>query len=451
MARDTQSSLHGARLTLCTSRGKLATQMGPKNMTLPQPGKPFFDYGCQYISVSSDWFVEELELWKKLGFCQVLPPSQVGTISGSQGFQGLPGDCWVGNGGMAPMLRNIHRQTAQEFEDVLEQVSGFPNDAYKVVGLRKDTSGQWELQMQGGGTLGPFTYVVGGFAQHILTDPFLLSGGAACSAMLECLRRVESNQLIVMQVSFEGEPLPIPFTAAHVCDDEALSFIGNNSQKPQQNGEWGTPGPQQLTLLSTAEFAEREFNCNPKGYRRKAEEKLLAALGRLLKLDVLKYKPQINRINHWEDGLPTNTPPASRGCLFDAKEGLGWCGDFCVAPGVEGAARSGAAMADVLASFHGQKDFCGDGLLPMDVDWVSISSVSGFGIVDIGAFPGVPSRCTHTDHVPSAIGGYDKAKAHFGHVGAAKGYNGKGKDYQSKGGKGKGKGGKGKGSLWKGK
>ena len=33
-----------------------------------------------------------------------------------------------------------------------------------------------------------------------------------------------------------------------------------------------------------------------------------------------------------------------------------------------------------------------------------------------------------------------QAKAHFGHMGAAKGYNGKGKDYQSKGGKGKGKG-----------
>ena len=333
MARDTQSSLHGARLTRCTSRRKLATQMGPKNMTRPQPGKPFFDYGCQYISVSSDWLIAELELWKKLGFCQVLPKNEVGTIS-SQGFQALPGDCWVGNGGMPPMLRNIHRQTAQEFEDVLEQVSGFPNDAHKVVGLRKDTSGQWELQMQGGGTLGPFTYVVGGFAQHILTDPF----------------RVESNQLIVMQVSFEGEPLPIPFTAAHVCDDEALSFIGNNSQKPQQNGEWGTPGPQQLTLISTAEFAEREFNCNPKGYRRKAEEKLLASLGRLLKVDVWQYKPQINRINHWEDGLPSNTPPASKGCLFDAKEGLGWCGDFCVAPGVEGAARSGAAMAEVLES-----------------------------------------------------------------------------------------------------
>ncbi|CAE7791503.1 unnamed protein product [Symbiodinium sp. CCMP2592] len=214
--------------------------------------------------------------------------------------------------------------------------------------------------------------------------------------MLECLRRVESNQLIVMQVSFEGEPLPIPFTAGHVCDDESLSFIGNNSQKPQQNGEWGTPGPQQLTLISTAEFAEREFNCNPKGYRRKAEEKLLGSLGRLLKVDVWQYKPQINRINHWEDGLPSNTPPASKGCLFDAKEGLGWCGDFCVAPGVEGAARSGAAMAEVLASFHGQKDFCGDGLLPMDVDWVSIGTASGFGVVDIGAFPGVPSRCTHT-------------------------------------------------------
>ena len=351
MARDEKCSLHGARVTLCTSRGKLATQMGPKNQTLPQPGKPFFDYGCQYFTVSSSaWFTEEVQKWAKLGLCQPLPQGQVGTLSSSEGFATLPGDRWVGNGGMGPMLTNMIQQTAQEFEDTVELVSGFPNEANKVVGLRKLASPpcHWELKTKDGKTLGPFTYVVGGFAQHVLTDPFLLSGGAACSSMLECLRRVESNQIIPIQVIFEGEPLPIPFTAAHVYGDEVLSFIGNNTKKPQQNGKWGTAGPQHLTLLSTAEFAEREFNCNPKGYRRIAEEKLLASLGRLLGVDVWKHKPYINRINHWEDGLPVKTPPDSRSCLFDAAQGLGWCGDFCVSPGVEGAANSGIAMADVL-------------------------------------------------------------------------------------------------------
>ncbi|CAE7447824.1 unnamed protein product [Symbiodinium pilosum] len=451
MARDEKCSLHGARVTLCTSRGKLATQMGPKNQTLPQPGKPFFDYGCQYFTVSSSaWFTEEVQKWAKLGLCQPLPQGQVGTLSSSEGFAALPGDRWVGNGGMGPMLTNMIQQTAQEFEDTVELVSGFPNEANKVVGLRKLASPpcHWELKTKDGKTLGPFTYVVGGFAQHVLTDPFLLSGGAACSSMLECLRRVESNQIIPIQVIFEGEPLPIPFTAAHVYGDEVLSFIGNNTKKPQQNGKWGTAGPQHLTLLSTAEFAEREFNCNPKGYRRIAEEKLLASLGRLLGVDVWKHKPYINRINHWEDGLPVKTPPDSRSCLFDAAQGLGWCGDFCVSPGVEGAANSGIAMADVLESFHGQKDFDQAGLLPMDVDWVPIESLQGSSIVDIGSFAGITAHSTHTDLVPSAIGGYNKAAAHFGASGDARSYDSKGKS------KGKGKGGKGgksRGSLWKGK
>ena len=354
MARDKQSSLHGAHITLCTSRGKLATQMGPKNQTLPHPGKPFFDYGCQYFTVSSSpWFAEEVQKWEKLGFCQPLPPGQVGTISSSEGFLPLPGDRWVGNGGMGPMLTHMIQQTAQEFKETVELVSGFPNEANKVIGLRKltDPPCHWELKTKDGSTLGPFTYVVGGFAQHVLTDPFLLSGGAECSPMLECLRRVESNQVIPIQVSFEGDPLPIPFTAAHVYGDEFLSFIGDNTKKPQQDGTRGTSGSQHLTLLSTAEFAEREFNCNPKGYRRTAEEKLLGSLGRLLGVgSMAKHQPRINRINHWEDGLPVKTPPSSRGCLFDAAEGLGWCGDFCVSPGVEGAANSGVAMADVLES-----------------------------------------------------------------------------------------------------
>jgi len=450
MARDKDSSLYGAKVTLCTSRGKLATQMGPKNQTLPQPGKPFFDYGCQYFTVSSTpWFAEEVQRWGSLGFCQPLPQGQVGTISLSKGFEALPGEKWVGNGGMGPMLTNMIHQTAKEFEGTVEHVSGFPEESRKVVGLRKLSDPPcWELKTKGGASLGPFTYVIGGFAQHVLTDPFLLSGGAACSEMLDCLRRVESNQIIPMQVSFDGDPIPLPFTAAHVYNDDVLSFIGDNTKKPQQNGKFGTPASQHLTLLSTADFAEREFNCNPKGYRRTAEEKLLGSLAKMVGLDsVAKHKPRINRINHWEDGLPVKTPPASRGCLFDAAQGLGWCGDFCVSPGVEGAASSGRAMAEVLESYHGQRDFDQNGLLPADVDWVPINATQGSNIVDIGAFADVPAQSTHTDLVPSAIGGYDKATAHFGASADSKGH-GKGKS-KGKGDKGKGKGSK--GSLWKGK
>jgi hypothetical protein len=439
--------LRNAHITLCTSRGKLATQMGPKNQTAPQPGKPFFDYGCQYFTASDPWFRQHVERWQEKGCVTALEAGEVGTISKASGFT-TPNDgrekCWVGNGGMGCMLAKIIDGVAKEFTGIVEHVSGFP-DADKAVNRLVKTAHGWELHTKGGGKLGPFDFVVGAFAQHVLTDPFLLSGGQPCENMLRCLRRVESNQLIPIQVSFEGEPLPAGFTAAHVYGEDSLSFISNNSKKPQQSGKMGTPGPQHWTLISTAAFAEREFNTNPKGYKRSAQEKMFGALSRVLGVaDLNKHKPVVNRLNHWEDGLAVNTPPNSRGCLFDAGTGLGWCGDFCVLPGLQGAALSGQAMATTLAEFTGKgQDFDCRNLLPADEKWIPFQPHEDATMLDIGAFSsglGLTAHWTHTDLVPSAIDGY-KPEAHVGaagHQGSKGGSKGKGGNKGKAGNKGKG-------------
>jgi len=398
-----------AQITLCTSRGKLATQMGAKNQAEPQPGKPFFDYGCQYFTACEDEFVAEVDRWSSLGLCQSLPSNSHGTISAESGFKVLLGaKCWVGNGGMSPMLKGLVQDLASEFPDILHHVQGFPDSGMAVKTIRKISNG-WMLGTKGGKELGPFDLIVGGFAQHCLTDPFLMSGGASSASMLDCLRRVESNQLIVMQAVFEGEALPMNFVSAHVYGEEALSWICNNCGKPQQNGKVGTVGPQHLTLISTAAFAEREFNRNPKGYKHVAEEQMLGALARVLGIQSMKpYRPRINRINHWEDGLPTNIMVESRGCLFDVDQRLGWCGDFCVAPGIEGAAKSGCSMARVIAEYlQNPAAFNKHGLLPSQHEWLPISAANG--MMDIGSFSpllGLPSNITHTDLVPSALQGY---------------------------------------------
>jgi len=413
------SAIRNAHITLCTSRGKLATQMGPKNQTAPQPGKPFFDYGCQYFTATDATFRQEVTRWQALGLLSALPDGAVGRIS-SDGFVAHAGEiCWAGNGGMGPMLAQIIEDTAAEFEGIVEHIPGFPDVSMKVTRISKGAHG-WHLTTNGGSKLGPFDFVIGGFAQHCLTDPFLLSGGKECEKMLQCLRRVEHNQLIPIQVSFEGGPLPTNFTAAHVYGEDCLSFISNNSKRPQQSGKLGTPGPEHWTLISTAAFAEREFNTNPKGYRANAQRQMFDAFARTLGIASLsEHRPIINRINHWEDALPTNMPPNSRGCLFDAEVGLGWCGDFCVAPGIEGAALSGQAMATTLSSFceHG-REFDPRGLLPWDDTWSPFKPES-CTLVDIGSFPahlGLKVHWTHTQLVPSAIGGYN-VEAHVGAAG----------------------------------
>lgn len=438
------SALGSARISFCTSRGKLATQMGPKNQTLPQPGKPFFDYGCQYFTASHPMFAEEVERWASLGCAQALPEGSVGTISESQAFQPLTGDkCWVGNGGMGPMLTKLIEQTVQEFGGVVEHVCGFPDESKKVTGLAKTESG-WQLSMKGGTTLGPFDFVVGAFAQHVLTDPFLLSGGAPCERILKCLRKVESNQLIPIQVSLEGEPISTRFCAAHVQGQSPLSFICNNSQKPQQNGKIGTPGPSHWTLISTAKFAEEQFNLNNRAYKRVAEEEMLSAFAKVVGVKNLNdHRPHVNRLNHWEDGLPTTIPPNSQGCLLDVEHRLGWCGDFCVLPGIQGAALSGIAMADTIEKVLSKNQVDATGLLPSDDAWLPIAQLdqSDATIVDIGAFSsklGLKSVSTHTDLVPSAINGYNKA-AHTGDAYPSKGKGSKSDNQQSSKGKSKGK------------
>merc|ERR1719252_97858 len=160
------------------------------------------------------------------------------------------------------------------------------------------------------------------------------------------------------------------------------------------------------------------------------------AFSRLLGVaDLAQHRPVVNRINHWEDGLPAKTPPNSRGCLFDADAGLGWCGDFCVVPGIQGAALSGQMMANTLSEqVENGKDFNRQGLLPANEDWVSFQT-EDVTMVDIGAFSsklGLEANWTHTDLVPSAIGGYN-SEAHTGAAGRANGVKGKGKG-SSKGG-----------------
>mmetsp|Transcript_17924 Transcript_17924/g.21959 ORF Transcript_17924/g.21959 Transcript_17924/m.21959 type:complete len:343 (-) Transcript_17924:2-1030(-) len=286
-----ESGLSGAKVTLCTSRSKMSTQMGPKNQVIPQNGKPFFDYGVQYITAKDEEFKNEVQRWVELDLCTQLDDDEVGIISAENGYtpfiknrndkESCAGGNFVGNGGMGILMSKLIDDAEKEFADgTLKVLRGFPDQNKKIQFLSRSSEaqgGKWTLRTKDGNNVGPFDTVIGGFAQHCLTDPFLLSGGDATKSMLSCLRRVESNQLIVMQVSF-SPPIPssnAPFTVAHVSGEECLSFIANNSKKPHQDKKvrTGNNDSESWTLISTAIFGEREFNTNKNGYRKFLKKK----------------------------------------------------------------------------------------------------------------------------------------------------------------------------------
>eukprot|EP00466_Bigelowiella_natans_P005933 jgi/Bigna1/89943/estExt_fgenesh1_pg.C_580116 len=574
------------KVTWFTSRGKLATQMGKNHMAFPKPNVPYYDYGVQYILATEPSFCEDMKTYEKWGLCQPIQPGKIGAIHSRLGiekegkdnttfeyksfdFSNIKvGEVWssqrqqayVANGGFGYFRPSLIEKTASELKHMgVEWVPGFPNQNAKIININRRKDGKWNLKAKDGTIFGPYDVVIGGFSQHCLTDPFLLSGKKDAQPMLECLRRVEFNQLVVMQVEFPRSvrasftmafinPI-IPSSTSASFEDIITSYLTTRRNLIKMESllrlvditvdvnvgkhikPYRAQDPELWTLVSTAHFAETQFHTNPKGYRKIAEKHMLADFAKILGKrveDLGRYK--INRINHWEDAVPVTvpTPPTKssrqqsrnsnmKGCtgnnngmvahrdlhndsllhhgcydlacgyLFDTNAMLAWCGDFCVAPSVEGAALSGRKAANAVVKELSSKartmmsgeyqneyveynvygDIYDDKIssiksldsetfsptsspaasvaapcrLPSNKSlWPTYQSIcsSSFPLsassstptstaaevvttiahTDIGSFPlkccGLMDHFTHTNLVPSAVGGYKKKIAKYG-------------------------------------
>lgn len=351
------------KVTWFTARRKMgATQsaLSKSPMAKPKPGSPFFDYGCQYMSPVSSVFQNELERWKGLDL--VSDQFEVSVLNAAAGekssnnMQKLDTLGWVGKGGMGPMLEALTQQTKEEFagRGGLAHISGFPEVEQQITSIhRDDNSKKWFLNTERKECeFGPYNYVIGCFGHPKRTDPFLRSGGDRTKRMMNFLKGVKYNQFYVLQIileqGYDHENIK-NLSACHVLNHPVLSFVADNSKKPHQKGvhsDSETKKPY-ITLISTADFAE----ANQKGDRKKLQDKMMSSFASLFCKDAgslrgfqAKYQPKIHRLNYWQDGRPVNTVE-SADFLFDSSVNLGWCGDFCVAPSVDGAARSGVAVA----------------------------------------------------------------------------------------------------------
>jgi len=348
------------KVTWYTARRKMGATQCHKSKsptTKPTPGQPFFDYGCQYMSPYSDLFAQELERWKEIGVAT--DGYHVSTLSGGK-LQHLRTPGYVGKGGMGPMLERLTLQTAEEFRNQgLKHISGFPEVEKQVVNLvRDDTQQKWYLKTEKKQIFGPFEYVIGAFGHPKRTDPFLQTAGPRVLPLKNFLKKVRYNQFFALQLVLDNIPAGDSnfkkLYGCHVLNDEVLSFISDNSKKPSSISVHQSNNSQQqklyLTLISTAEFARR----NAKTDKKQIQTRMMASLAKLLAGSTLPafqrvYQPRVHRLNFWQDGRPMNIvgekdSATSASCLWDPTIQLGWCGEFCVAPCVDGAAQSGAAI-----------------------------------------------------------------------------------------------------------
>jgi len=343
------------KVTWFTARRKMgSTQsaLSKSPMVRPKPGDPFFDYGCQYMSPVSAVFRNELERWHDLKLVSnQFEVSVLDAKDDNPEMTKLESPGWVGNGGMGPMLEKLTIQTREEFAGRgFKHVSGFPEVEQQVTSIHRDESTQkWFLNTERKAReFGPYDYVIGCFGHPKRTDPFLKPGGDAAKPMMKFLKGVKYNQFFALQIVLE-KGLDKNLSGCHILNHDVVSFVADNSKKPHQIEGLDSVGlngqKPHITIISTAKFAEQ----NQKANRKMVQDRMMESFAHLIAKESLqglqsKFQPKIHRLNFWQDGRCVKVVDESD-FLFDTSVNLGWCGDFCVGPSVDGAAISGTSVA----------------------------------------------------------------------------------------------------------
>lgn len=135
-----------------------------------------------------------------------------------------------------------------------------------------------------------------------------------------------------LMLGFE-RPLSVPFDAAYIMNSP-LSWAARNNSKP------GRRDREAWVVHAAPEWSEAHARLSPE----QAAETLLEAFGEAL--GGLEQRPVFKRARRWAQAAPISG--LDRPYLLDPDNGVALCGDWCVAPRIEGAFLSGLALAHRL-------------------------------------------------------------------------------------------------------
>lgn len=135
-----------------------------------------------------------------------------------------------------------------------------------------------------------------------------------------------------LMLGFE-QPLPVPFDAAYVVNSP-LSWVARNSSKP------GRAQREAWVAQASPEWSE----ANAERGADEVTAELLQAFSSALGTQV--GRPAAKSAKLWRHAAPINA--LDQPFLYDREAGIGLCGDWCVAPRIEGAFLSGLDLAQAI-------------------------------------------------------------------------------------------------------
>ena len=271
-----------------------------------------FDAGTQYFTVHDELLRESLSGWLSEGVVQEWQGWVVELDRGNFMCRDTI-QRYVGTPTMAAIGRHLAELCEVSFG---VQVSRL---------VRED--GGIRLVDRLGDDLGRFDLVV------LATPPAIaarLAAGVA-PALAEAAAQVQMTKCWSVMLGFE-QPLPLPYDAAYVFNS-SLNWIARNSSKPRraEREAW--------VLHATPEWTEAHTDLTHEQVIQEMIKAFEKATG-----SPLPERPRLRVVRYWEQAAPIDGLDTA--FLLDADAGLGMCGDWCVAPRLEGAFRSGWSMAN---------------------------------------------------------------------------------------------------------
>lgn len=270
-----------------------------------------FDCGTQQFTVRGEEFRDALESWL---MARVAAPWNGWLVELDRGnfMSRNDGERYVG----VPTMGALAKHLAELCDVSLGQE------------LRSITHTDAGLQLHNmlGEDLGTYDLVLCAttpdIAQHLLAP--------VSPDLAERIAGVAMTQCWSLMLGFE-QPLPVPFDAAYVSNSP-VAWVARNNSKP------GRAEREAWVVHATPEWSEAHAGDRPADVINDLLEAFDRALGGV------RSRPKVKSLRLWEQAAPIDGLGAAH--LFDAQNGIGVCGDWCVAPRLEGAFTSGLSLAN---------------------------------------------------------------------------------------------------------
>ena len=279
------------------------------------------DHGAQYFTARDLRFQRHVASWVERGVAAPWDGRMVTLELGADGsvVEGPdpnPGVRYVG----MPGMNSVQKHLAQGLE---------VRTGVRVQGL-ETRDGRWSLLLNANEVADGFDAVLVCLPAEqaaVLLEP---AGGLARQAASGRTAPCFAAMLTL------PEPIEVPFQGAFVRGGP-LSWIAEDSTKPGRGGEQG------WVLHGSPEWSEQHLEEDPQSLL----PGMVDAFGGLVRRWAPQLPPTEFAVAHrWRYALPEN--PLEVDHLWDGERMLGAAGDWCGGPRVEGAWRSGVAVAGAL-------------------------------------------------------------------------------------------------------